>query len=93
MRKILSRRELVPELATVRVPVLVEADDYHEFGEWQDVFKKLDAKLRCIEVGFIERATGLSTYLGVIYLGRKPSKETLQALVDAKKFTGEVELN
>lgn len=92
MRKIINRRSLL-SVATVRVPVLVEASDYHDFGHWEDIYRKLDPKLHCVEIGTVQRPAPDTTYLGVIYLGHKPSKETLQALVSAKQFTGEVELS
>lgn len=75
-----------------RLPKLIESDDYHDFGDFESDLKQLDPKLRCCEVGFIEREAPHSTYLGVIYKGRKPSKKKLQQMVDEKDFGGLIEL-
>ena len=63
---------------TVEVPKLIEAKDYHDFDQFQRVLQTLHPRLRCKEVGFIERYPPGSTYVGVIYLeGRKPADRTI----------------
>ena len=62
-------------LETIKLPVLITAADYHEFGDVEAVLKKLNRSLRCAEVGF-----NGSEYVGVVYAGRKPVKAELRDL-------------
>ena len=78
---------------TIDIPKLVEGDDYHDFGHLEDSLKVLDKRLRCEEVGTINRPAPFTTYLGIVFIGEKPSKETLQKMANEQDWNGEVEIH
>lgn len=68
----------------IALPRLVFVDDYHEFDELADklngIIDKDYGKVKCYEVGFNK-----GKYVGVLYVGLKPSKQVEeQMLKDAK---------
>lgn len=65
------------------VPFIIEVEDYHDFGTLGLAYLQLCDKIRCVEVGFFERASGLSTYLGLVYVaGSKPTPKRVAQLVE-----------
>lgn len=65
----------------LNLPQLIKVNDYQEFGDLEDKLKQLNRRLRCTEVGF----SG-SKYVGVVYVGRKPSKAAIETLAQAQKI-------
>jgi hypothetical protein len=66
----------------IKLPQIVIVDDYHEFssqGTLAFVLKDLNPRLRVTEAGVIE-----SKYLGVVYEGRKPSRDKVLELLRAR---------
>jgi len=70
----------------IKLPKIIEADDYHDFDYIEDHLKKMDKRLKCKEVGFAEREAPLSTYIGVIYTSRMPNLRTLKRIVKDEKL-------
>lgn len=60
------------------LPVLVLAQDYHEFGVIQDHMRLLNRKIRVKELG----CNG--NYVGIVYMGRQPNKATIRKMLEAK---------
>ena len=71
----------------IEIPCLIEANDYYEFDYINDVYKKLDSKLCCVECGSIEDVPLWSSwviYLGLIYYkGSKPRKNKIDQMKKA----------
>jgi hypothetical protein len=64
----------------LNVPTFIEVGDYHELPFVQDHLKKLNPSLRVKEVGFN------GEYVGLIYLGRAPSKDKIKELAKKKRI-------
>ena len=77
----------------IPLPKLIERDDYHDFHHFETDLQCLNSRFRCAEIGIIEREAPRSTYLGVVYTGKMPSKKKLQQMVADQDFGGEVELD
>lgn len=60
---------------TLKLPVIVEADDYHDFDYVVRLLKQFGVKLKFHEIG----CAGL--YYAVFYEGKKPSNATLEKLL------------
>jgi hypothetical protein len=63
----------------IKFPKIVFADDYHEFsshGAMARLLKDLDPRLKLKEVGFLD-----TMYMGVVYMGREPSRAQLLELI------------
>lgn len=56
----------------VKLPRLITADDYHEFGRIEYTLRKLNGDLSCCEVGFDG-----TDYVGVVYCGEMPGFDEL----------------
>lgn len=63
--------------ATVKLPQVITALDYHEFGEMQTVFESVGLKVIVEEVGFVPQG---GFYVGVVHLGRPEDAELIEAL-------------
>ena len=76
------------------LPFIIEVEDYHEFAVINDYYKKLNTNLKCKEVAFIERDAPLSTYLGIVYFKKLPSKKEMRAMVRdyCKTTTGDLDI-
>ena len=70
-------------LLNVSLPTLVEVRDYHELQEMELHFKELNGSIKVAELSFN------GTYIGVVYVGKKPSKEEISKL--AKKMKIDIE--
>ena len=70
------------KVAKINLPQLVEANDYHTFGELQETINSLtDIKVKVKEIGF----TG-GTYVGVIYSGEKPDSKQIKKMLEEKNL-------
>ena len=67
---------------SVKLPQIVEADDYHEFKYIQDVLAVINPKIRVTEVGF-----GETKYVGLIHANTRAHKNLI------KQLTAELEDN
>ena len=73
----------------IKLPKLIETDDYSDFEFIENDLQKLDKRFKCDEIGFITREhPGYSTYLGIVYTGRTPSKKAIKEMVSKTKFKG-----
>ena len=73
----------------IDLPKLIEADDESDFEYLEGEFQKLDKRFRCDEIGFITREyPGYSTYLGIVYTGRKPSRKKTKEIVSKTRLKG-----
>lgn len=65
------------------LPCLVTVDDYHHFRDAQEHMQLLNRQIRVYELGF---AALHGKYIGIAYMGRRPDKATIKALMAAKKI-------
>jgi hypothetical protein len=65
----------------VSLPKAFRADDYHEV-DWLDTYLKV--MIRGIKVEELDSDKhGTSPYIFIVYIGDRPSEETIKELVDA----------
>lgn len=71
---------------SIQLPRLVTVDDYHEFPELSRHMIKMSNHrgVKVSEVGFDEDS-GL--YVGVVYVGRKPSKRVIDQLAHIQRIS------
>jgi len=56
----------------IELPQVIECSDYHDFDEEQDILEKYGIKIKIKEMGF-----NAPEYIGLVYTGKKPSKEEI----------------
>lgn len=61
---------------TLKLPRLIQCGDYHEFDEVQSTLRNLVGNnlVKVKEIGMTD------SYVGVVYIGKKPSKDQLKEL-------------
>lgn len=66
----------------VNLPSLILCDDYHEFED-------LEYQIRTIIKGFKVKELGCEAgdYVGLAYVGKKPSEAVIQKLLDKESIT------
>jgi hypothetical protein len=65
----------------VDLPRFVWVDDYHEFYSVQTYMKLLNRKIKVEEIGFCG-----SDYVGIAYIGRRPSKANIRKMLEKHKI-------
>ena len=71
---------------SIKLPVIVMVDDYHEFWFLEKHFKKLNKSIKLIEEGFDYNT---KNYVGIVYTGKTPSKKAIKALCAECDFDGD----
>ena len=73
----------------MKIPQLIETDDYHKFANIQETLQILDLDIRCIECGVISRFPPSLTYLGIVNIsGKKPSKAQMRKMTKTNDTKG-----
>ena len=62
---------------SLKLPQVIDALDYHDFGQMQAVFEKVGMTVIVEEVGFVPQG---GFYVGVVHLGRPEDRELIEAL-------------
>lgn len=72
--------------ATVKVPQIVEVEDYHDIEFLQEDYRRIVPGIKVKEIGF-DQATGL--YTGLVYLGTLKDSKNRKLLRDQEKHLQE----
>ena len=67
----------------IELPVLITAEDYHDFEHMQNLFRVLNEKIHVDEIGF-----GDGVYHGVIHTGSNADQEFIEET--KKRFNEDV---
>ena len=71
--------------AAIKLPKLITASDYHYFNDFSCSLTKLvGRKIKIEEVGF---DSDHGRYVGVVFAGRKPSKQVIGQLAHIQKIS------
>ncbi len=71
----------------LKFPFVREFDDYHEIDFFRDTLQEfLVEKIKGIELGFDYNS---GEYIGLFYMGKKPSKDVIQKLLEEREISFE----
>lgn len=65
-------------------PFLITVSDYHDFNGYNILLNALNPALSVVEVDYDSDDLGYHGYIGIVYLGKKPSNKEIKALLDKR---------
>lgn len=65
-------------------PFLIEVPDYHQFHRYNEFLNALNPALKVVEVNYNQDVYLDYGFIGIVYLGKKPSNKEIKALLDKR---------
>ena len=70
-------------MARQGLPNVISVDDYHEFELAEELYRVINKKIKVTEIGFDYNS---SKYIGLVYIGRKPTQKVINRLTRTFDF-------
>lgn len=92
MEKEIQRRGMKSRCISgvIRVPQIVDRDDYHDFESLQADYRKVVPGIKVKEIGFNYR---IRSYIGMVYLGTLKDSANRRMLRDEERYLKKIELD